>query len=44
MGTVVRTFTPSNYCDVRFDGFPEAQLVHIRDLELMPPEPAPPAS
>ena len=43
MGTVVRTFTMSNYLDVRFDGFPEAQIVHIRDLELMPPEPAPPA-
>jgi hypothetical protein len=44
MGTVIRTFTLSTYCHVRFDGFHEPQIVHIRDLELMPLEPSPPAS
>ena len=37
IGTVIRTFSLSIYCHVRFDGLHEPQIQHIRDLELMPP-------
>jgi hypothetical protein len=35
IGTVLRIFVTSHYCDVRFDGFDEPQLVHNWDLELV---------
>jgi hypothetical protein len=34
IGTVLRIFITSPYCDVRFDGF-QSQLVSTRDLELV---------
>lgn len=37
IGTVLRIFVTSHYCDVRFDGFQEAQIVDMWDLEVIPP-------
>jgi hypothetical protein len=35
IGTVLRIFVTSHYCDVRFDGFQTPQLVDAWDLELV---------
>jgi hypothetical protein len=43
-GTVIHIFITSRYCDVRFDGFHQPQLVSTLDLELTQRQSAPPVS